>query len=182
MIFRGSKVILRPLQLTDAARFVKWLNDPSVNKFLRVRRIILPDEKKWIAQKKHSQTDRIFAIDTTAGVHIGSVGLHQIDVPNRRCNLGIMIGDRRYWDKGFGTEAISLLLDYGFRKLKMHRIELDVYAYNRRAIKVYRRLGFKREGKKREHNFWGGRFWDTYHMAVLDREWEKNKKLNSSYY
>jgi RimJ/RimL family protein N-acetyltransferase len=77
------------------------------------------------------------------------------------------------WNQGLGSEAAKIVIGYGFKKLKLHRIDLDVYAYNPRAIKVYKRLGFKIEGKKREHAHWNKKFYDAYQMSILDREWKK---------
>lgn len=70
---------------------------------------------------------------------------------------------------------MKTVLDFGFKKLKLHRIELDVYNYNKRAIGLYKKMGFKIEGIKREHNFYKGKFYSTYYMSILDREWKKLK-------
>jgi RimJ/RimL family protein N-acetyltransferase len=174
MILKGEKVILRPIKMEDAPRFVKWLNNNQVHRFLQAhdRRLTLAKEKKWIGQNKKDKTKKNFAIETLDNIHIGSVSL-DLNIPNRRAVFGIFIGDKNYWNKGLGTDAGNTTIDYGFKHLKLHRIELDVMAYNPRAIKVYKRLGFKQEGKKREHNVYNGRFFDVYHMSILDREWKK---------
>jgi RimJ/RimL family protein N-acetyltransferase len=179
MILKGEKAILRTVRLSDAPRFVKWFNDPEVNKFLLVREMNLRDEKEWIKnrlKKQNSKGNPFFCIDTKQGVHIGSASLEVKSFHNRCAGFGIVIGDKNYWNKGYGSEVVKLIIEYGFKKLKLHRIELDVYGYNKRAQKVYKKLGFKLEGKKREHNFWNGKFWDTYNMAILDREWKKLNK------
>ncbi|MDE2312251.1 MAG: GNAT family N-acetyltransferase [Patescibacteria group bacterium] len=173
MILKGKKVILRPVRLSDAPRFVKWLNDPEVHKFLQTRRhLTLAFEKKWLRGALTSNANKIFAIQTLDNVHIGSTSL-EINRDHDRATFGIFIGDKRYWNKGLGSEAARLIIDYGFTKLKLHRIELGVLEYNPRAIKVYRRLGFKREGIKHDFIKFRGKYFDDYHMAILDREWKK---------
>jgi len=177
MILKGQKVILRPIRLSDAERFVKWFSDPEVNKFMNYRNFTLAFEKQYIKNRLKTKTKNNFhfCIDTKEGIHIGSCGLENISSIHKRATFGIIIGDKKYWNQGLGSEASRIILDYGFRKLKLHRIDLDVYAYNQRAIKVYKRLGFKLEGKKREHAYWNRKYYDAYQMSILDREWKKKK-------
>ena len=177
MILKGKKVILRPIRLSDAERVVKWFNDPEFNRFMLVRHISLKEEFKWIrGVSKNKDTDLVLAIEV-AGKHIGSVGLHQINHTHHNATFGLMIGDKSFWNQGYGTDAACVMVDYGFRKLKLHRIELEVYEYNPRAIKVYKRIGFKLEGKKREKTLHQGKYYDALHMGLLDREW-KNLSIN----
>lgn len=172
----GEKVILRPIAVADAPRFVKWFNDPAVHRFLIRRKLTLKEELKWIKGLPKDKNSVHFAIDTRDGVHIGSVGLNDVNKRDGFAVFGIVIGDKRYWGKRYGREAMRLILDYGFRRLKLHRIELDVYDYNARGIKLYRRLGFKVEGKKRERVRWSGRYYDVFQMGLLRPEWLKRKK------
>jgi RimJ/RimL family protein N-acetyltransferase len=175
MILKGTKVILRPVRLSDAQAFVKWFNDKEVNKFLLIRHLDLKFEKKYISDRikgKIKKDGIFFCIETRDGVHIGSTSIEIKNQRNRCGGFGIIIGDKNYWNAGYGSEAARLILDYGFKKLKLHRIELDVYSYNPRAIKVYKRLGFKKEGVKKEHNYWNGKFYDTIIMAMLESDWK----------
>ena len=177
MILKGKLVKLRKIKISDASRFVKWFGDKEVNKFTTRRKLSLAEEKKWIkGMPKHWQIDRIFAIVTIFGIHIGSIGLHKIDKRDKNASYGIVIGDNNYWQKGYGTDASRLILDYGFNVLKMHRIYLRVYDYNKRAIEVYKNLGFKLEGKEREHNFYNNKFHDVFMMGLLRHEWQKAKR------
>ncbi len=175
MILKGTKVILRTVRINDAERFVKWFNDPEVNKFLLLRSMKLNEERKWIKDRlKNLLKDKIhFCIDTKEGEHIGACGLDNIQKRNQRADLGIMIGNKKYWNQGFGTDAMTTLINYAFSKLNLHRLGLDVYDYNKRAISVYKKLGFKLEGTVREGNFYKNKFSDYYVMGLLDREWKK---------
>ena len=167
-------MILRPLQMQDAPRFFLWLNDPDVNKFLSIRKVTLGAEMVWIRATLKVKPQQVFAIDTKDGVHIGACAIRIGNKHHRSGGFGISIGDKKYWGKGLGTEAMQLLIAYGFENLKLHRIELDVYDYNKRAIALYKKLGFKKEGILREHNFYNGKFHNAIHMAILDREMKRS--------
>jgi RimJ/RimL family protein N-acetyltransferase len=172
MRLKGSKVILRPIVMDDAKRFVQWFKDPHVTKFLTRGPITMAEERKWIRSlAKEGRHRRIFAIDTLEGTHIGSIGFHEISKRDKCGEFGIVVGDRNYWNKGYGTDALCTLLDYGFTKLKLHRVSLKVYVYNPRAIHVYKRLGFKREGIAREAVRYQGKYYDEYIMGLLITDW-----------
>ncbi|MDO8522838.1 MAG: GNAT family protein [bacterium] len=171
----GKQIILRPIKLSDAEHFVKWVSDPEVNKFTTRNKITLKEELKWIKGMRKTKNTFIFAIDTKDGTHIGSAGIHDMNRKDKNAIFGILIGDKKYWNKGYGTDATTVLLNYGFNKLKLHRIELFVYEYNPRAIKVYKRLGFKLEGIKREQVFYKNKFYDVLNFGILDREYKRGR-------
>jgi RimJ/RimL family protein N-acetyltransferase len=98
---------------------------------------------------------------------------------NRTHEFGITIA-RQYQDKGYGTEAISWMLDWSFLTAGLHRVELMVFEWNERAQKVYQKLGFVPEGRRRECLWRGGRWWDCIHMGILAHEWEAKKKAADS--
>lgn len=176
MILKSEQVVLRPIRLSDAARFVQWSHDPLVRKLGGWRTIRLREERTWIRSlTKKRKKERQFAIETAHGVLVGSCGL-VIDDRYHNATLGIVIGNRRYWDKGLGTEAMKLLLSFGFERLRLHRIQLKVYAYNARALRVYRKMGFRTEGRARESVYQAGRYHDGVYMGLLASEWRKKKR------
>ncbi|MFA4872310.1 MAG: GNAT family protein [Patescibacteria group bacterium] len=175
MVLHGAKVILRPVVMADAERYARWLSDPAVHQFIMRRRVTLREERQWIRNIPLRKNDRIFAIDTLEGVHIGTVDLHVINQMDRCAVLGIFIGDKRYWNQGYGTDAMRTILRYGFQKLKLHRIELGVYAYNPRAIRVYEKLGFTHEGRQRRAIRWRNNYYDRLIMGILREEWLKRE-------
>lgn len=171
MILKGEKVRLRQIRMSDAPRFVKWFSDPSVNKYVARRRLTMREERAWIRSlPKLQKKQKHFAIETNSGVHIGSTGL-RLDYPDNHAELGIIIGDKNYWNSGYGTDAMKVLLKYGFDTLKLNRIELKVYSYNPRAVHVYEKIGFKHEGVLRERVLYGKKYYDDYIMSMLRREW-----------
>jgi diamine N-acetyltransferase len=175
MILKGKKVVLRPTRVSDAVRFVKWFNDPKVNKFMFVRHLTLKGEIKYLKNAIKDKSRHNMAIEV-GGKHIGVVGL-EVNKQNNRANFGLMIGEKQFWGQGIGEESSRLMIDFAFKKLKLHRLELDVYDYNPRAQNLYRKLGFKKEGFKREHNLYTGKYRKVIYMGLLDREWKNRKKL-----
>jgi len=117
----------------------------------------------------------VLAIETAEGVHIGNVGLHRIDWRNRNAELGIAIGERSYWNQGYGTDAIRTLLSLAFREMNLHRVFLRVDADNARGIRCYEKAGFRREGVLREAVFKEGAYHDQYIMSILQSEFEANE-------
>jgi len=177
---KGKKVVLRPLSLKDAPNFCRWIKDPEVTRFLSIydqAPLNLKEEREWLRKNRQDKNNFRLAIDTIDGVHIGTVGLNRIDRLNKRAEYGIFIGDKKYWGQGYGTEAGKLMIEYGFKKMGFHRIFLQVIAYNVRGIKSYKKIGFKVEGRFREHIFRDGFWHDKIWMGVLKEELIKAKKL-----
>lgn len=116
------------------------------------------------------KTDFVIEAD---GVCIGNCGLFNIDATARHCELGITIGERDYWGRGYGREAVGLLLDYAFRLRNFRRVWLEVHGANERAIRAYRACGFVEEGRMREHVWLAGRYVDLIIMGVLREEWSE---------
>jgi len=108
---------------------------------------------------------------------IGNCAIHDINSKNRACSCGITIGEKEYQNKGYGTEAMEMLVEYGFNTLNMNRIELSVYDFNSRAFKTYQKVGFVEEGRKRQARYHNGKYQDEIIMAILRKNWQtKGKK------
>ncbi|NLT43555.1 MAG: GNAT family N-acetyltransferase [Anaerolineae bacterium] len=169
---RGTLVRLRPIAREDLPRFVAWIADPEVRRFLSFYRpVSLDAEEHWLEGLSKAGNQEVFAIETLEGRHIGSVGLHDIHPRYRCAEAGIFIGEREYWNKGYGTDAMRLLLDFGFGQLNLHRIFLHVHAGNQRAIRSYDKCGFVREGLLRQAVYKDGEYQDVIVMAILKAEY-----------
>jgi RimJ/RimL family protein N-acetyltransferase len=134
------------------------------------------EEERWVESLASRREDIVLAIEVRAGdqwVHIGNVGLHRIDWKNRTATLGIVIGEREYWGKGYGTEAVRTMLRYAFEELGLNRVELETYSFNPRAIRCYEKAGFKREGVRRQALYRNGKFHDVILMGILRDEFEE---------
>lgn len=175
----GDRVVLRPLEAEDAPTCQRWLNDPENHQYLqRFRPVNLAEERRWLEGLHDKAEDHVFGIVLREGERlIGSCGLHGTALPNRKGQLGIVIGEKDAQGKGYGAEAIRLLLDYGFGTLGLHRVGLDVYSNNARGIRCYEKVGFRREGVRREARWWAGRWWDILDYAILDHEWSEKASL-----
>lgn len=167
----GTLVRLRPIELTDRDRYFEWINDPEVAQFLEARSLYSMVQEEEFVRAATLQTQPptvVLAIETLEDSrHIGSVDLRQIHEQDRRATLGIMIGDKSCWSRGFGTDAILTILRYGFEELNLHRIDLTCDERNERGIACYRKCGFVEEGRLRQHRFARGRYWDTVVMATF---------------
>jgi len=167
---RGERVVLRPLERSDLPRCVAWFNDHEVTYYLgRDGPLTMEEEERWFANYKAKTDELIFAI-TVEDRHIGNVGVHNIDRANRRADVGILIGEKALWSKGFGSDALRAVLAYAFDEQRLNKVSLDVIDYNDRAIRAYERLGFLREGVKREDLLKRGRFVNVIRMSILARE------------
>jgi RimJ/RimL family protein N-acetyltransferase len=105
------------------------------------------------------------------GLCIGGISLHSIAEADRRARLAVGIFDRRFWSRGYGSEAIRLLLGHAFSTMGLHRVDLRVLAYNARAIRAYEKCGFIREGVERESALVDGVWHDDIIMSILEREY-----------
>ena len=171
----GEKVLLRALTRSDLPRLVQWRNDPEVKALLGGWSFpISPEqEEKWLAQVYDDRdTCRLAIQRLDTEVHIGNIGLYQIDWKNRKAEYAILIGDRGSWGQGFGLDATRALLDFAFNEMNLHRISLEVLAQHKRAIRLYEKAGFRVEGRLREDNFKRGQYLDTLIMSILAREFQ----------
>ena len=135
----GNLCYLSPINIYDADKFAEWLNDLEVTKYLAISHHQLNIEhEKSILQDMIKKNTQIFSIiDKANDSLIGNCSLFDINHRSRKAELGIFIGDKEYWGKGFGTEAVKLILDYGFNILNLHNIILETYDFNKRAIEAY---------------------------------------------
>ena len=174
-MFNGELVILGPIQHGYLPHYVEWLNDWEVRSFLATtlpHPLTLQDEEDWFNHQRGDKDSQVFAILTCGeGRLIGNCGLHQIDWTNRHAIFGIFIGDKNYWGRGYGTDATCTLLRFAFEEANLHRIELEVFAFNPRAIRSYEKCGFKLEGVRKQALFREGAWREEHIMAILRDEW-----------
>lgn len=169
----GEKTRLRCLEASDLDNCLSWINDPEVTRFLAVRMpISRKQEEAWLARAMSGE-DRanvVFAMETLDGEYLGNIGLHNIDYVSGVAELGIAIGAKRYWGKGYGPDAMRTLLRFAFRELRLRKVILRVFGTNVRARKAYAKLGFKEVGRLRAHVLKDGMFEDEILMEVFAEE------------
>jgi RimJ/RimL family protein N-acetyltransferase len=169
----GDRVTLRAIRQSDYDRLAEFKNDLEAE-VLSGGEPPRPRPNQTVAEffdglVKDKETVN-FAIEADGSI-IGDIGLFHIDRISGSAEFGIGIGDRDYWGKGYGREAIGLLVDYGFRHQNLRRIWLETFSSNERAIRCYRAVGFVEEGRSRQHVWSDGQYVDLVHMGLLREEW-----------
>jgi len=166
-IMEGKKTLLRSLEKDDLRRSLAWLTDPIINKYLsqNFKDLTEDQEEKWFNYVQDSEQDIVFAIlQKDTGLHIGNCGLNRIDHQNGTCELGIVIGKKDYWNRGFGSDAVDTLVKFALYDLNIPSVRLNVYNYNHRAIKAYKKCGFKLLKILKRDHLYDGKYWDTLVM------------------
>jgi RimJ/RimL family protein N-acetyltransferase len=173
----GKKCFLSPIDENDAEKFTEWLNDLEVTENLLFYQRILNVQNEREILPKLAKEHNYSIIDIETNELIGNCGYIRIDHLNQTAEVGIFIGNKNFWNKGYGTEALRLLLDYGFKALNLHNIELRVFSFNKRAIKSYEKVGFKTIGKRRESILRGTVRHDLILMDILDKEFYEKYEI-----
>ena len=171
----GKLVRLRAVEAGDLDRYLAWVNDREVLEYMAALGLPISraQEEDWLqcAMRQTTAPEITLAIETIdEGRHIGSVALHNVSPLSGKATLGIMIGDKSCWSRGYGTDAIVTLLGFAFDEMNLHRVALEVHEENARAIACYRKCGFVEEGRLRHERFRHGEYRDTLIMAVLADE------------
>lgn len=178
----GENIYLSPISNEDVELFTEWMNDFETTDYTGRSAIVftLEKEKKWIDEC--DKEDIVFTIVRNSdNKAIGTISLIRINQLNRTATLGILIGDKESRNKGYGTESIKLLLDYGFNYLNLNNIQLDVFEFNKRAQACYKKCGFKECGRRRQAMFLNGKYYDILSLDILAEEFNesyiKNKNI-----
>lgn len=167
----GERIILRAIERKDLPDYVRWLNDPQVLEFFgSYTPLSLAQEEEWYEAMVEDPSVRAFAVDFE-GKHIGGAGLNAIDGRNASVEIGLFIGSPELWSQGLGSDVLQTMLRLGFEQLNLHRIYLRVYGENKRAIRLYEKVGFQHEGCWRQSEFRHGRYHDILWMSILRHEW-----------
>jgi len=168
-VLRGPRLTLRPLTLGDATdRYASWMNDPVINRYLESRfaEHTIEDLRRFINAMMISDRDFLFGMFAGAGDHIGNIKLGSIDWYHRYGDVGLLIGEPDYWGKGLATEAISLVTEFGFRRLELHKITAGCYSNNMGSAKAFLKAGWTQEGVRRSHYQCGDSFVDAVMLAI----------------
>jgi len=174
-IIEGKSILLRPAKESDLEAYFAFLQDTEMNLLTGSQKAFTREEiEAWIRKisvKNEDRFDSIIILKET-GELLGEVVLNDIDHTNKSANIRIGIQGTQHRGKGYGTEALLLLLRYGFEKLNLHRVHLGVYVFNPRAIHVYEKIGFHREGVERDALYMDGKFHDLITMSMLEDEFD----------
>ncbi len=178
-MLKGERVTLRACEREDLPRLHEFNNDLEVEllgggdapKPKSREQMQAQFEEREKSDKPRPQVVGDFVIEADGKV-IGMCGLWRYDPTASTCAMGIGIGDREYWGKHYGREAIGLLLDYAFRVHNLRRVWLDTSSANPRALRCYVACGFVEEGRLRQHDWNNGQYVDRVYMGILRDEYE----------
>jgi RimJ/RimL family protein N-acetyltransferase len=168
-----AEVRLRPIRMSDADQCFRWIADPDVTRYLGLVQppTTAEGERAWIARvladKAHQ---RVLVIEDEEGRAIGTCGLRGIDRESGSALLGIMIGEKSRWDRGYGTAATRKLLELGFMMLGLRQIRLSCHGENRRGLRCYQKAGFR---VSRTSSVTGAYGWDEVRMEITREEWQQ---------
>jgi RimJ/RimL family protein N-acetyltransferase len=175
-LIAGEKVILREKRVSDVENDYAWRCDPELARYDGILPLKMSYQEyalyyAWDMQNG-GRMKRWFAIDSLDEKHIGNCMYYEIDEDRKQAKLGIMIGDRKYWDKGYGTDAVSTLVSHVFEQTKLDRIYLDTLEWNVRAQRCFRKCGFIACGRTiRQGN--------DFLVMELRRSWLKPAEANA---
>lgn len=170
----GEKVLLRPVKAADVALALE--PDPEGDRLTgshpRPGWLTVEQRETWYATRADFD-DRLdlAVVDRASGRFAGEVVLNELDADNQSCNFRIILFYSQNRNRGLGTEATRLILAHAFETVGLHRVDLEVYAYNPRARRVYEKVGFVYEGTKRQSLLWDGEWVDADIMSILADEW-----------
>ncbi|WP_043630140.1 GNAT family N-acetyltransferase [Nonomuraea candida] len=168
---KGERVTLCPVGPEHVAGLLEAVTDPEVRRLTGSHAPFDAESLRLWYSTRAGQADRLDLAITAGGEYAGEIVLNELDTDNLACNLRIMLGPRAA-GKGYGTEAIELVLAHAFGTTPLHRISLGVYAFNERARHVYKKVGFVEEGVERDALLWDGRWHDAVLMSILRPEWQ----------
>lgn len=175
-MIQGEKVTLRPYRMSDAEALLRSMDDTEINRLTGTHQTFTLEQIQRYIENFENADDRVgFIIADPQSDDLdplGEIVIMDIDTNNRSASIRIAMYSIERVNRGYGTEGMRLALNYGFTELNLHRISLEVYAFNPRAIHVYEKIGFKREGVLRDALFYEGAFHDAIMMAILEDEWQ----------
>lgn len=168
----GNKVLIKPLsEASISKQYLEWMNDPEVLKYTESRwqKYDKDDLKIYVHNMNKSQNNFLFGIFTTkTGKHIGNIKIGNVNQHHKFADLGIIIGTREEWGKGYATEAIKLAVDYAFTQLKLYKLIAGVYANNLGSIKALEKVGFIKCGKHIDHCVFDNHRVDTLIFEIIN--------------
>ena len=182
-IYKGTLVQLSAVDAQEFSRaFAGWRRDSEFMRLMDANTVRLASQKdsqNWVEKDLDEQqsNQHWFTIRTMADNKlIGDIGLYVVNWPGRDAFVGLGIGEREFWGKGYGTDAMNLILRYAFMEVNLRRVTLTVFEYNPRAIRSYEKAGFQHEGRMRQFLNKEGRRWDMFFMGILRDDWlERNQ-------
>lgn len=171
----GRRICLRALRKRDLVYLPKWLEDTEIRGLIgEVAPMSEADSEKFFQEVRTNRKRAWFMVVVKENDKvIGEAGLLRMDPTWRTTDISIIIWQREEWGKGYGSEAILLLLDYAFGHLNFHRAAIGVVSFNERALRFWEKLGFRTEGVQRDGYYYDGKYHDFVMMSILEDEFRE---------
>jgi RimJ/RimL family protein N-acetyltransferase len=168
----GPTIALRPVEPSDLPVIRSWVNDPQIRSLIgETRPLSYTAAETYVEQLQRDPTRVWFMIiERATERRIGECGLLRMMPEWRTTDLSMILGEPESWGRGYGTEAITLLMDYAFGTLNFHRIAIGVVGFNTRALRFYEKVGFRREGIQREGYYYNHSYHDFVMLSILEHE------------
>jgi len=168
-VLRGRRVRLEPLDLAVLEPYWRMLQDPEGRRLTGTHAQFTREQVEQWLRTRQDQTDRAdwAVVDAATGDFLGEVVVNDLDADNGSAGFRIALGGPHVYGRGIGTEATRLAVDHVLDEVRLHRLELQVYAHNPRARRVYEKCGFLLEGRRRDALLWDGARYDVLDMAIL---------------
>ena len=181
-MIEGKLTRLRAIEREDLKHLRDWRNEPEIKKFMREYRVLsMQNQMRWLDSLARDRNTIMFAVETKKGKLIGCTGLTYIDWKNRRAEVSIYIGDKSYKGKGYGTDTLKTLMEYGFKELNLHMLFSEIFEYNKANIGLFKKCGFKRDGILRHRLYRDGKYWNSIFYSILDKEWRAAERKMGSH-
>lgn len=175
----GKRIYLRAFERTDIKTCCRWINNPKIAPFIYSGSFPYNEDRetKWFENlyKNNDKLDLGICLVEDDRL-IGTCGLMRIDWVHRWATVGIILGEPETWGKGYGTEATGLIAKHAFESLNLRRLELGVFAGNKRAIKCYEKVGFEIEGTLKSKYYKNGEYVDEIIMTLFKKKWKRNQE------
>jgi RimJ/RimL family protein N-acetyltransferase len=159
----------------ELSAIAKWRSDGDVNRYIRRGYKTLGEVRKWYREYFSSEANRLLGILVDDQL-IGYCTIEHINLDDKKCEVGILIGEKDYWHKGIGSAVVRELLKSAFTELSMHRVEAVIHADNVASIHCFSRAGFQLDGTLRDAKYRDGRYVDLLLYSILDIEWDSLKQ------
>ena len=172
-MLEGKYVELRQIEESDLPNLRDWRNSSFIRAYTReYLPLNMLNQKRWFESLLTDQSNIMFVLEKKEDKEvIGCCGLTYINWKEGHGEVSIYIGDQKWQEKGYATDVLQLLLNYGFCELRLHRIYAIIFGYNEASIKFFEKNRFKLEGRHREARFWDGKFHDELVYGILDYEY-----------
>jgi RimJ/RimL family protein N-acetyltransferase len=171
-VIQGKLIRLWSVERHDLLKNYQWANDRELIRLAGMNPLpkSVWEVERWYETSTTSPSTQIFAIKSLDGEYLGNIELADMEVRVGRAEVGVLVGERSFWGKGIGSDAVYTLCKFAFEELRMHRLEARVLEHNERARRIFEKVGFKSEGIERESHYAEGKWWNVTLLGLLERE------------